>query len=141
MLRSSGIFHSLARIFKDLQSSCQDLQGSFIFFPRSLRIFHFPVKILELSGSPKTLKILYRSLKIPWGSSKFSLRSLKISHFLTYIGEPLYIRGRGCAPEFRKRPYKIIKGTWVLSVWEWQQQISTPIKYQFKLKKIEKSQK
>ena len=32
-------------------------------------------------------------------------------------------------------PYKIIKGTRVLSVWEWQQLISTPKKYSFKHKK------
>ena len=41
---------------------------------------------------------------------------------------------------FKNDPYKIIKGTWVLSVWEWQQLISNPKKYQFKHKKIEKSQ-
>ena len=29
-----------------------------------------------------------------------------------------------------------MKGTWVLSVWEWQQLMSNPKKYQFKSKKL-----
>ena len=37
---------------------------------------------------------------------------------------------------FENDPYKIIKGTWVLSVREWQQLISTPKKYQVKQKKL-----
>ena len=46
-------------------------------------------------------------------------------------------RGRGDAgTKGRGDRYKIIKGTWVLSVWEWQQLMSTPKKYQFKHKKL-----
>ena len=52
------IFKALVQIFKDLSFSCQDLQGCFVFLPgssrivkiflkRPLRIFHFPVKILD----------------------------------------------------------------------------------------------
>ena len=37
---------------------------------------------------------------------------------------------------FQIVPYKTIKGTRVLSLWEWQQLISTPKKYQFKHKKL-----
>ena len=36
------------------------------------------------------------------------------------------------AGDLENDPYKIIKGTGVLSVWEWQQLMSTPKKYQFK---------
>ena len=50
------------KIFEDLPNSCQDLQGSFIFLPRSSWIFHFPAKILRiLSGSSK---IMLRTLMI-----------------------------------------------------------------------------
>ena len=41
------IFEKSLKIFKDPSFSCQDLQGSSKFLSRSLRIFHFPVKILE----------------------------------------------------------------------------------------------
>ena len=37
---------------------------------------------------------------------------------------------------FEDDPNKIIKGTWVLSLWEWQQLMFTPKKYQFKRKKL-----
>ena len=42
---------------------------------------------------------------------------------------------------FEDDPNKIIKGTWVLSLWEWQQLMSTPKKYQFKHKKLKNSKK
>ena len=42
------------------------------------------------------------------------------------------------AGNFENDPYKIIKGTWVLSVWEWQQLMSTTKKYQLKSKKLKK---
>ena len=35
------IFKILVKIFKDPSFSCQDLQGSLIFLPRSSRIFDF----------------------------------------------------------------------------------------------------
>ena len=38
------------------------------------------------------------------------------------------------AENFENDIYKIIKGTWVLSVWEWLQLMSTSKKYQFKQK-------
>ena len=44
-----------------------------------------------------------------------------------------------CAWNFENERYKIIKGTSVLSVWEWQKLMSTSKKYQLK-KKTEKSQ-
>ena len=40
------------------------------------------------------------------------------------------------AENFENDIYKIIKGTWVLSVWEWLQLMSTSKKYQFKQKKM-----
>ena len=40
------------------------------------------------------------------------------------------------AENFENDLYKIIKGTWVLSVWEWLQLMSTSKKYQFKQKKM-----
>ena len=40
------------------------------------------------------------------------------------------------AGNFENDFYKIIKGTRVLSVWEWQQLMSTPKKYQFKCQKL-----
>ena len=42
------------------------------------------------------------------------------------------------AGNFENDPYKIIKGTWVLSVREWQQLMSTTKKYQLKSKKLKK---
>ena len=45
------------------------------------------------------------------------------------------------AGNFENDPYKIIKGTRVLSVWEWQQLMSTSKKYQFKPKKKWKNPK
>ena len=41
------IFKILVKIFKDPSFSCQDLQGSLIFLPRSSRIFDFLAKIFE----------------------------------------------------------------------------------------------
>ena len=41
------IFEKSLKNFKDPSFSCQDLQGSSKFLSRSLRIFHFPFKILE----------------------------------------------------------------------------------------------
>ena len=91
------IFKILVNIFRDISFSCLDLQGSFIFLPRSLRIFHFPVKTFEdlvriSKDLDKNFKDpLKRSLKILWGSSKFLLRSLKIHHFLAKIFKDLLI--------------------------------------------------
>ena len=45
--KSLKIFKILVKIFKDPSFACQDLQGSFVFSPRSLRVFHFPIKILD----------------------------------------------------------------------------------------------
>ena len=60
------IFKILVKIFKDPSFSCQDLQGSFIFLPRSSRIFHFLAKIFkDLSFSCQDL----------WGSLTFLLAS------------------------------------------------------------------
>ena len=68
------IFKILVNIFKDLsfsrqnlQSSCQDLQGSFIFLPRSLRIFHFLAKIFkDLSFSCQDLRRSCLDLQRYW---------------------------------------------------------------------------
>ena len=45
--KSLKIFKILVKIFKDPSFSCQDLQGSLIFFPRSSRIFDFLAKIFK----------------------------------------------------------------------------------------------
>ena len=45
--KSMKIFKILVKIFKDPSFSCQDLQGSLIFLPRSSRIFDFLAKIFE----------------------------------------------------------------------------------------------
>ena len=45
--KSLKIFKIVVKIFKDPSFSCQDLQGSLIFLPRSSRIFDFLAKIFE----------------------------------------------------------------------------------------------
>ena len=40
------------------------------------------------------------------------------------------------AGNFVNDPYKLIKGTGVLSMWEWQPLMSLPNKYEFKHKKL-----
>ena len=69
LLRSSRIFHFLAKIFKDLSFSCQDLQRPFIFFPRSLTIFkdlkkNFENPYRSWQENKRSLKILARKPKI-----------------------------------------------------------------------------
>ena len=49
-------------------------------------------------------------------------------------GTPIHRRARMRTGNFENDPYKVIKGTWVLSAWEWQQLTSTHEKYQFKHK-------
>ena len=51
-------------------------------------------------------------------------------------GTLIHKRARMRTGNLANDPYKIIKGTRVLSVWEWQQLISTPKRYQFKHKKL-----
>ena len=51
-------------------------------------------------------------------------------------GAPIHKRARMHAGNFENDPYNIIKGTRVLSMWQWQQLMSTHKKYQFKCKKL-----
>ena len=67
-----NIFKILVKIFQDLSFSCQDLQGSFIFLPRSSRTFHFLPRSLTI------LKDLNKNFENPWRSWQESKRSLKI---------------------------------------------------------------
>ena len=74
--KSLKIFKILVKIFKDPSFSCQDLQGSLIFFPRSSRIFNFLSKIF---------KDLWFSCQDLQGSWKFLSRSSRIFDFLAKI--------------------------------------------------------
>ena len=75
-LRSSGIFHFLAKILEDLSFSCQDFQGSFIFLPRSSGIFHFLAKISHFPV--KILKDLGKEMEDHWTSWQECYRTCKI---------------------------------------------------------------
>ena len=89
MLRSSRIFRFLAKIFKDLSFSCWDLQGPFIFFPRSLTI----------------LKDLNKNFENPWRSWLESKRSLKIlTQFICDVLES--------HPLINPSPYKTKASCW-----------------------------
>ena len=94
---------------------------------------HMMVKALphKLLDADKTW---FSSLKI---TSKFVLAKFQVCctyHHPRRIH--LHNRAGVRAGTSENHRYKInIKGTWVLSVWEWQQLMSTPKKYQFKSKK------
>ena len=84
----------LEDLHDNVQNSCEDLQGSFIFLPRSLWIFHFPVKTLEDlvqifkdldKNSEDPLKIFENSLRIFQILVQISPRSSRIFHFPTKI--------------------------------------------------------
>ena len=78
-------------------------------------------------------KTFFSSPKI---TSNLSLLNFKCAaRISTPRGTPIHKRARVRAGNFENDPCKIIKGTWVLSVWEWQQMMSTPKKYQFIKKK------
>ena len=92
---------------------------------------HTMVKVLphKLLDADKTW---FSSLKI---TSKFVLAKFQVC--CTYHhprGTHLHMRVEVHAGIFENDPYKIIKNTWVLSVWEWQKLMSIPKKYQFKWK-------
>ena len=78
-------------------------------------------------------KTFFSSPKI---TSNLSLLNFKCAaRISTPRGTPIHKRARVRAGNFENDPCKIIKGTWVLSVWEWQQMMFTPKKYQFIKKK------
>ena len=114
--KSSRIFLFLAKIFKDLWFSCQDLQGSFIFFiffflrfliflPRSLRIF----KIFRQDG---------RKVKDPWRSWQENERSSKILTRIWKILKEFSNIFKGSlnflskSLEIRTRSSRILTGKW-----------------------------
>ena len=71
------IFTILVKSFRDISFSCQDLQWSSKFLPRSSRIFYFPAKILNNLGRKilkirkelgKKIKDLGKRIRDPWRS-------------------------------------------------------------------------